>query len=116
MTAQEDVAFFSQAEIAFGVLGAQDGFMLVPLTDDTGVSDASAQAKAKGFWFCGLLALTKSGEPAVRCEPDAESIGVMALASAHFIRQMAHRLVPEGKGDTVDWLKGLWSLEDNRAG
>ena len=108
-----DVKFHAEAAVIYGCLGKGDKYILVPFDDDAAFGRALHDARVHGFYYCGLLGLTKDCDPLVLCEPDPDCIVVMARAAAGFIRQHAQRFVPE-IGDSVDWLAGLHALEDPR--
>ena len=106
-----------KAAVSYCVLGSGDTFIMAPLLgDDAAFADAQADAQRLGFTYCGCLGLTDDLDPLVYCQPDPACIGVMMLAAVEFIRQLAPRLVPVHRGDSVAWLSGLMALEDPRSG
>jgi hypothetical protein len=66
-------------------------------------------ARARGFNYCGVLALV-NGEPAAKCESDADAVYTMMHAGLVFTRMMADRLRQQPQGDSVAWLEKLWTL------
>jgi len=110
MDAQEQLIL--ESEIAMGVLGKGDEFILVPL--DGPIEAATMVAVARGFVYSGTFTVTKHGESAALFEPDLESAHVMLCASFAFARLIADRLRPQSKDDFAQFAERMWSLEDPR--
>jgi len=110
MDATEQLVFDS--DIAVGVLGKGGDFVLVPL--DGAIEAAMEAAVLRGWNYCGCYAVTKTGQPGVRCEPDPDSIFTMMYAALAFAQLVAERLRPKPKGDGVEWIEALYRLPDTR--
>jgi hypothetical protein len=106
---QEQLVFNS--EIAVAVLGRAGEFVLIHLDD--AIEDAMAAAIAKGYGYCGTLAVVK-GQAAAKCEPDPDSVYTMMHAALAFVQQVADRLKQPPEGDAVQFLEHLYALEDPR--
>ncbi len=111
----EELLFHAEAAVIHGVLGNAKCFVFVPF-DAPAFSEIATRAVHEGLWYCGLLGLNTAGDPLVLCEPDADSVGVMARALPAFVRRhgAAMRPAQEASGDAVDWLHGLFALDDPR--
>ena len=107
--------FYGEAAVIHGVLGNEKCFVFVPF-DDPAFSQTVTQAvQSHGLWYCGLLGMNAAGDPLVLCEPDADSIGVMARALPASIRQTAPtNASPDAGTKAVEWLHGLFALDDPR--
>ena len=102
------------SEIVAGVLGKADRFLLVPLTEAGPISDEVMEdAASRGFKFVGVLAVI-NGHAAARCEPGMGASYTMMHASLAFAQQVADKLKDRQQGDSVDWLRRLWTLPDTR--
>jgi hypothetical protein len=117
MDAVEQLVF--ESDIAVGVLGNAGEFILVPvlgIEPDNDTDTAKEQAIARGWHYCGVLAI-KDGVPKADCEPDPDSILCCLLASLAFARLVCDRLKPlptSAAGDAVDFLTRLHELQDTR--
>jgi hypothetical protein len=113
---QEALAFDS--EFCCAVLGHIDrGFVLVDLGRDSLNVDELLQAH-KGFHYAGILGYRR-GECVARCEPDADSISICAVAATEFAQRVAQRRVGDRielkpKDDSATWLETLYRLRDPR--
>jgi hypothetical protein len=100
------------SDISVSVLGRNGDFVLVSLSDD--VDSAIETAAAKGWVYCGVLAVTKDGQAGARCEQDPDCIYTMMHAALAFAQKVADRLRLQVAGDAVHWLESLYRLEDPR--
>jgi hypothetical protein len=105
----------SESEVSAAVLGrGGKDFVLIRLDGNRG-SDATAlaEARSRGFFYCGALGITE-GQPSAECScPDAAL--TMMHAALSFAQEMgvAGRLRP--KDDSARWLEELYRLPDTRA-
>jgi len=99
-------------EISHTCLGRGGEFLLI---DNSAPSDAYqlAVAREKGFAYCGVFGLN-DGVPRVESEPDFDSLLTMLHAALAFCAAVADRLRQPEHGDSVQWLRSLYALEDTR--
>jgi len=109
MDAQQQLVWDS--EISVVVLGKGTEFVLVPLGEPGPIpKEITEDAKRRGLRFCGVLGRFKDGSAGMECEPDVESMSVMARACFGFAG-----LLERQTGDSAEWLKKLWTLPDTRS-
>lgn len=106
-----DERLVSESEVSFAVLGKGRDFVLVALHTDT-AEDATqmAEARSRGFFYCGVLGM-RDGQPSAECSASDAAFTMMHAALA-FAQEMAGQLRP--KDDSVQWLTRLWELPDPR--
>jgi hypothetical protein len=104
------------SDFCVGVIGHAGEFILIPLKSGTAEIDlAMAEGECRGFAYCGLLAVTKTGHAGVRCNPEnPDAIYTMCFAGMEFARQVADMLRPKPAHDGVSWLEALHALPDPR--
>jgi hypothetical protein len=102
----------NDSEVSYSVLGKGDEFILV---DNSVEHDQYliGSAVAKGWTYSGVFGL-KDGVPHLVCDPHPESMYTMMHASLVFCRAVADRLRHATKGDSVNWLRQLYALQDTR--
>jgi hypothetical protein len=109
----EDKLVF-ESEMAAGVLGRGEDFILVHLNDKPLDAAVLAEATAKGFAWCGVLGLL-NGKPEVQLSPEnPEAARTMCFAGLAFAHIIADHMRPQNPGDAVDWLTRLHALRDAR--
>ncbi len=110
--AEEKLVF--ESEMAAGVLGKGEDFVLVHFNDKPFDTAQLAEAKARGFAWCGVLGLC-NGVPQARVSPDnPEAIYTMCFAGLAYAHLVAEHLRPQPKSDAVEWLSRLHALPDAR--
>ncbi len=106
-----------ESEACFAVVGKGEDFLLIRLDDGVPLDDATtARAHQGGFAYCGVFGI-KNGEICFRiARENRGAVYTMMFASVAFVRQAADRLtaIPKSKGDSVEWLTGLFDLVDAR--
>lgn len=106
--------FVLESELAVGVLGNGEDFVLVHLNDAPLDASVLAQATAKGFAWCGVMGI-RHGKPEVRISPDnAEAVYTMCFAGLAYAHLVAEHFKPQPKTDAVEWLTRLHALPDTR--
>ncbi len=112
----EEMQFHAEAVAIHGVLGNAKCLVFVPFDAPDFTQTITQAVQKHGLWYCGLIGTNAAGEPLILCEPDADSIGVMARALPAFIRQTspATQASPDVGNQAVEWLHSLFALDDPR--
>ena len=112
MDAQEQLVWDGQFSAA--VLGKGSDFALISLEDEERIDGPALQeAIAKGFRYCGVMAVV-NGQAAARCEPDPDSVLTMMHAAFAFARIAAEHIKTATAAKSAAWLQQLFELPDSR--
>jgi len=101
-----------ESEVSVAVLGKGREFVLVSPKDSEPDAGELAEARSRGFFFCGVLGI-KDGQPSAECSC-LDAAFVMMHAALAFSQEMLGRLRP--KDDSAAWCERLHALEDPRNG
>lgn len=109
LAAQEELVITGLCPTA--VLGRGGDFVLIQLGE--GIDNTlTAQARAKGFVYYGVLAIRHGhGEASCEYESNVDCLHTMMNAALEYARLHAEKLCA---GDTVEWLRALHRLADSR--
>jgi hypothetical protein len=99
----------SQSATSAAVLGSGDDFLLVPLEGGTLPVASVEIAKARGYFYCGVLCVVNGH---VEIEGPQEFRPILLRAAVPFAEYVVAK---KRAGDAVDWLEKLHSLPDSRA-
>ncbi len=109
MDAEQQMVFDGECPAA--VLGRGEEFILIFL--DGPINDAAtAEAAAKGFAYCGVMAVS-NGQCCAKFDPtNPEGLDVMMRAAWDFAERVAGKI--KRQRSSTDWLERLWNLPDTR--